>query len=382
MSSRRNRLSLMRKIAELRQSIVLAFITGDRPNMEAQIGDDAVRHFYQHLRDLGPINKLDLFLYSRGGASDVPWRLVSGIRNICNSWAVLIPYRANSAATMIALGADEVVMGPQAELGPIDPSLTTSHPGEDQTSRYTNVSVEDVMAYVQFMQERVGLSDQSVLADGLGRLTDRIDAVALGNVHRTHSHIRDVALRILMSRSESPAEAIANNIVSTLAERVYAHGHAITIQEATDIGLPTTQPSPDLERAMWSLLQEYEDRMKLLTPFDPFKVLANAGSAPQALEENVLAIIESEIGIHEYRMNVRITPKREIPQSLQVAINLNPQVPADLAPEMESMLPFLLKQIEENINQRVALEVRQALEDQAPILGVDVATQNDGWVFY
>lgn len=36
------------------------------------------------------------------------------------SFSVLIPYRAHSAATVIALGADEIVMTKKAELGPID----------------------------------------------------------------------------------------------------------------------------------------------------------------------------------------------------------------------------------------------------------------------
>jgi len=63
---------------------------------------------YKHILDLGegmPQNKkIDLFLYSRGGDVSVPWRIVTMIREFCDEFCVLIPYKAHSAATMIALG--------------------------------------------------------------------------------------------------------------------------------------------------------------------------------------------------------------------------------------------------------------------------------------
>jgi len=38
----------------------------------------------------------------------------------------LVPFRANSSATLLALGADTIILGQQGELGPIDPSMTLS----------------------------------------------------------------------------------------------------------------------------------------------------------------------------------------------------------------------------------------------------------------
>lgn len=71
--SKKRRKELIQQIEEKRQSKLIAFVTGDRPPTGAQIGDDAVRPLFDHLRGLGPVAKLDLFLYSRGGAVDVPW---------------------------------------------------------------------------------------------------------------------------------------------------------------------------------------------------------------------------------------------------------------------------------------------------------------------
>ncbi|MBU0734226.1 MAG: hypothetical protein KKG10_08760, partial [Proteobacteria bacterium] len=45
------------------------------------------------------------------------------LREFCEKLAVLVPFRAHSAGTTLALGADEIVMGPLGELGPVDPSV-------------------------------------------------------------------------------------------------------------------------------------------------------------------------------------------------------------------------------------------------------------------
>jgi ClpP class serine protease len=163
--SRAERSRIIGEIEKLRSSRVLSYVTGDRPPTPAQIGDDAVRPIYEQLRKMGHVPRLDVFLYSRGGAIDVPWRIATALRTASDEWNILIPFRANSAATLLALGADEIVLGRQGELGPIDPIMSIQRvapgPGGGQgTPVQDNVNVEDVMAYVKFTRERAGLSDQ------------------------------------------------------------------------------------------------------------------------------------------------------------------------------------------------------------------------------
>src|ERR1700737_796077 len=86
------------------------------------LADEQMLHLYEHLRRIGKQKRLALWLSSRGGASEVPWKVVSLLREFADSLQVLLPYRAASAATVIALGADQIVMTEMAELGPIDPS--------------------------------------------------------------------------------------------------------------------------------------------------------------------------------------------------------------------------------------------------------------------
>ena len=78
--SKESRRALIKRIEEARGSRVLAYVTSDGHPVGGQFGDDAVRPMYEQLRALGKVPKLDVFLYSRGGAIDVPWRLVPAFR--------------------------------------------------------------------------------------------------------------------------------------------------------------------------------------------------------------------------------------------------------------------------------------------------------------
>lgn len=380
---RPERKALIETLEELRGSRVLTYVTGDRSPTAAQIGDDAVRPIYDQLRELGQVEHLDLFIYSRGGALDVPWRIASGLRKVADSWSILIPFRANSSATLLALSADEVVLGRHGELGPIDPMLNIQRmitsPGQPEgTAMQDTINVEDVMAYLRFVREQVGLTDQDALSASLGKLAERLDAVVLGSVFRTRSHIRDVAHRMLTSQKDPPTDRVMETIVETLAERVYAHGHAIGLAEAKEIGLSVIEPADDIEEAMWELLEAYETDLKLREPLDP--VLAVAGSDPYT-EATTIAVVESTAAVFEFQGQLEVRARRQMPPNLNVALNLNLQLPPGLQPdELPAELQVLLQQLQQGLLEHAQIAVQQALAAQAPLVGLDVGLRGGRWV--
>lgn len=68
-------------------------------------------------------NKADVLIYSPGGLPEAADSLVHIIRNKFKHVRYIIPSVAKSAATMMALSADEILMEENAELGPIDPQF-------------------------------------------------------------------------------------------------------------------------------------------------------------------------------------------------------------------------------------------------------------------
>lgn len=373
------RRSLISKIEEHRGSRVLTYVTTERAPAGAQMANDAVRPVQDLLRTVGHAEKLDLFIYSRGGDIDVPWRMATALRQASDSWNILIPYAANSAATLLALGADEIVLGPNGELGPIDPQLTVQTGGTP--SIQDQVGVEDVMSYVKFVRERAGLSDQASLSEALSRLAKRLDPISLGKIYRTHSHIREVASLMLRSQKEPLSEQKMGTIIETLAERVYAHGHAIGYSDAKAMGLQIVQAEGELDQVTWDLLQEYESEMKSHEPIDPRHVLEASGQ--DRYEEQVtLALIETSEESRAFGGNLVIEATREPVPQLSINVNLNlqmPPLPDPPPPNMDELIQAMMAPMQQQIAQDAQYAATEAVRSQSRIVSADISIRDARW---
>ncbi len=121
----KDRLQLYKEIENERNSKLLVFITGDRPNFETQISSEMQDYFVNHLDKFNLPDKISLFLYTRGGDTMAAWSLINLIKQFCKSYEVIVVAKARSAGTLISLGANKIIMTKQATLGPIDPSLNS-----------------------------------------------------------------------------------------------------------------------------------------------------------------------------------------------------------------------------------------------------------------
>ncbi len=271
----------------MRDSKVICYLTSIRPNLNAMISQDAVREFFEHLRLLPtrPEKNLDIFLVSNGGNGTVPWRLVSLFREYAEKVSVLLPYRAYSAATMLALGADEIVMHPFAEMGPIDPTVTNEfNPNDPQTNQKLGISVEDVKAYISFIKDTVGIRHEDELIKAISILADKVHPLALGNVERFISQSRMIARKLLSTHMDEVANKHnIEEIIETLASKLYFHGHPINRKEAVQLGLKVKESlQPELEAAIWDLYVDYEEEFKNNEIYDPMAALLDAIAANTA----------------------------------------------------------------------------------------------------
>lgn len=72
--------------------------------------------------------ELDLIIHSPGGSLEAADQIVQYLRSKYDHIRAIIPQNAMSAATMIACACDEIVMGKQSAIGPIDPQITLPGP--------------------------------------------------------------------------------------------------------------------------------------------------------------------------------------------------------------------------------------------------------------
>lgn len=268
---------LIKKIENLRNSKVITYLTSDRKGpVNARIAMDVIPVFSKQLRQIVKVPQIDLFLYSTGGDTMVPWRLVSMIREYCDKFAVLIPYKAHSAATMIVLGADEVVMSDLSELSPIDPSTANVFNPQDPKNPQNRIpiSVEDVMAYFDLAKNKFGIKNDEDLARIFNKFVEsnpQIHPLALGNVNRTHNLIRILASRLLKSHKQPMPEEEIKKIVDYLTEKLYSHQYFIGRKEAkNDLGIKTIiYADENLAQIMTQLFEEYQKEMELDKIWNP-----------------------------------------------------------------------------------------------------------------
>lgn len=377
--SRDTRLKLIKKIERLRDSKVITYITGDRGGpYAAQIGDDVLTIFYRVLSNIGKTKKIDLFIYSRGGATEVPWKIVSLIREFCDEFGVLIPYRAHSAATMIAIGADEVVCTPAAELGPIDPSLTTPFNPRDPQGNPIPISVEAVRAYFEFASKLDEYNLQQIPQRAFEIISNAANPLAIGEIHRQHNYIRMVARKLLKSQKSPLHDELCDEIVKKLVEEMYYHGHAITRKEAKLIGLNVIEAPLKLEKAMWNLYSDYTIEMKLDKPFNPLSLI-QASNYQSVIDTGVIAFIESARDSYYYEKKILLEPKRQ--QVPNLSMNLNLHLPPNIHqliqqnPELSQLIQQILQQLAPQIQQRVLQELNRL----SPIIGIDIKVLDSGW---
>lgn len=290
---------LIKKIEEQRKSKVITYITSDRQGpVNARVAMDIIPIISKQLRQIGKVENIDLFLYSTGGDTMVPWRLVSMIREYCDKFSVLIPYKSHSAASMVSLGADEIVMTDLSELSPIDPSTANVFNPADPHNAQNKIpiSVEDVMAYFDLAKNKFGIKSDEDLTKIFNKFVEsnpQIHPLALGNVNRTHNLIRRLAERLLKSHRAPLKDDEIAKIVDYFTEKLYSHQYFIGRKEAKeDLGVKTVVEAPaELVKTMTELLESYIKEMELDKIWNPEMEL---GANFQTRKDHKIAYIETE----------------------------------------------------------------------------------------
>ncbi|NTU66812.1 MAG: hypothetical protein HGB08_02695 [Candidatus Moranbacteria bacterium] len=320
---------IIKKIEQLRGSKVITYATSDRQGpVNARVAMDIIPIISSHLRKIGKQEKIDLVLYSAGGDTMVPWRLVSMIREYCDHFSVIIPYKAHSAATMISLGADEIVMSDMSELSPIDPSTANVFNPVDPQNPQNRIpiSVEEVMSYFDLAKNKFGIKSDEELTKIFNKFVESnpsIHPLALGNVNRTHNLIKILAKRLLKSHKQPLKEDEIEKVIEFLTEKLYSHQYYIGRKEAKeDLGIKTVV---DADKEMSDLMTEvydgYNRDMHMTEMWNP-EIELKSGE----LHKYMIAYVESaEISNHfEIDMEFKKV-QQNVQQQTQVGVINIPQ---------------------------------------------------------
>ncbi|MGD0837484.1 MAG: serine protease [Polyangia bacterium] len=306
-----DRKKIIESIEGIRKSRVISYVTSDRGNANANISKDASPFIHDFLSEIGPTERIDLLLYTAGGDTLAAFGICQLLREYCNHLGVLVPFRCHSAGTLIALGADDIVMTRGATLSPIDPSVAGPlspavevGPGQRQL---VPVSVETVAGFKDLVMKDWKLRGENLCA-AFKALADKVHPLALGDVYRARQQIEFLAKTLLEVAHREDSNKI-RRIVSTFARELGSHDYPITRSSARRLLGPQVAPdNQDLERLMWELYSDYAKEMCLREPFDPSQLPVTAGVPTQQVTPILLtlALIETTAGGDVAEREVRI----------------------------------------------------------------------------
>ena len=316
----------LRQIERARGSRAIAYITGDRENAGTKIGMDVFPFFYQVLSKIGPTPKIDILLYSTGGATMAAWGLANLIKEFCDEFSVLIPFKAHSTATLLALGANEIVMGRLGQLSPVDPTVTS--PFNPQLApnplqplpQLLPVSVEDVVAYLELAKQEAGLESEASMVEIFKKLSDNIQPMALGSVYRAKEQIKLLSKRLLCFHMDDEKEdKKIQTIIKALTRELFSHDYLIGRREAKEtIKLKVTIPDQSLEAVIWTAFSAYASAIELFVPYNSSVALGTADQ--QVVTVNGAYIESTDAGfVHRTVREVRRFGRGDVPGMPQVA---------------------------------------------------------------
>ena len=216
-----------------------------------------VRKFYCNRHEIfpnGPDQDVALILDSPGGDIHAAYHLARFIRRHCGQLTIYVPRWAKSAAVLLCLVADEIVMGEISELGPLDPQAfdPTAIGGSKsildeyqalETLRTYALETLDSTVRVLLAGSRMAIPDvlgfsTVFVADLMKPLYEQVEPATVGGQARALSISKEYAERLISVYSPVAERINIDDLLQQLVYEYPSHSFAISFEEAAVLGLP------------------------------------------------------------------------------------------------------------------------------------------------
>ncbi|RJS72476.1 MAG: hypothetical protein CW694_02665 [Candidatus Syntrophoarchaeum sp. WYZ-LMO15] len=227
---------LIDEIQEVRDSCFISLICIDLP-----INYPLVYKLNKILRRIGKIDKLDLLIESGGGDIDATAKINSILKKRCKEFTAIVPFAAKSAATFLALSADNLIICKSGELGPVDPQVR--HPTADIW-----IPAHSIKEALEFVEET---------EDPLVKLSmaDKLDPFLMGAYMDATKAAEQYMEEVLDTLPDEKKE----NAIHTFTGKYRSHGYPIDEELCNKIGVITEKIEEDLEEKICDLHEIYFD---------------------------------------------------------------------------------------------------------------------------
>lgn len=244
---------VLRALEEQTGKRVLTYWMGPSVSMKH---DDvvALHDVLERLDAAGGLEQTLLLIKSEGGAGTVALRLANVLRERVGHLVAAIPLECASAATMLALGADEIHMGPLGYLTAVDTSIRHELSPVNRHNALVAVSQDELTRVVRLWQEQ---APEDADENPYANLFKHVHPLVIGAVDRASSLSVKLCREILAYHLED--EARADAISKALNNDYPSHNYPITLREGRRIGLDVRTLDPGWNSSFIELCQRYAE---------------------------------------------------------------------------------------------------------------------------
>jgi Serine dehydrogenase proteinase len=280
----------------------------------AELSKDVRTAYFSQRRRLSKPKQVVLLIDSTGGSAKSGYQLAMFFRQYCRRFVALVPNVAKSAATLLAIGADEIILGNSGELGPVDAQVlegTRYIPALDRVKALERLQAAALEAFDRTMALLTLRSEQNIdelipiaanfaasLSEPYLQKQDMVEYTRMSRVlkigedyanrllyrqgrqksERQNGHrgtqedhqpypqreegmVESVALEEeWLSNYSDPRKRSARALAQHLVGAYPDHDFAVDAEEARRIGLPVRSPSPQMGLIIDELYQALADR--------------------------------------------------------------------------------------------------------------------------
>jgi hypothetical protein len=227
--------------------------------------DNDVMALHALLEAKGRQERIALLVKSDGGSGMASLRLVHLLRRYAGRVTVIAPLNCASAATMLALGADTIQMGPLSFLTAVDTSLEHDLSPLDHTNQLVPVSNDEVDRVIRLWKDTVGRRGDGV--NPYQELYKYVHPLVIGALDRASSLSLMLCREILGYHMKDTRKA--DRIARRLNSSYPAHQYPITSREARRLGLRVQDIPSDLDALLQELNLLYSEMgQRAITDYD------------------------------------------------------------------------------------------------------------------
>ncbi|RJR27003.1 hypothetical protein C4561_04475 [candidate division WWE3 bacterium] len=253
------------------------------------IVSDDVKYFYSHLKTIGHQEKLFFIITSRGGDGMSAYRIASLLKKFCDELIIVVPEVAASAATMLSLAGDKIIMSSFSYLTAVDTSIVHPLNPLDVDKKPVRIELEEIKRSVSALSSTFKADEsQSKVYE---TIFSYLHPAAFGALERASNLSEMLCKDILSLRKNPPSEEEASVLINKLNKEYPSHGYPIVPDKAQSLGLPVELADEETNNLLWSLINFY----RYIT--EPVRTDFNDSSFHSEQYMNVIESVGRRLGV-------------------------------------------------------------------------------------